>query len=164
VAKIEAAIRDAVARGARKQVRMVVQPLRREVRRLRQAVGQLRRDVAELRDAALAWRRTAGASRWTPAVSAAELRSSRLSPRLIQKLRRRLGVSQHALGRLVGVSGGAVVQWERGRSTPSEQNRGQLIGLRKLGRRDVKRLLATMPQAAGKGAGRRRRRPRRRPK
>lgn len=144
MAKIETAIRDAITRGARRQIRVVAGPLRREVRRLRQVVSQLRRDVAGLRDVAGQWQRAAQATPWRPDVSERELRASRLSPRLIQKLRGRLGLSQLALARLVGVSGGAVVQWERGRSAPSAQNRNQLIGLRKLGRRDVKRLLASM--------------------
>lgn len=142
MAKLEIAIRDAIARGARRQIRQVARPLRREVRRLRQALAQLRRDVAALREVAAQWQRAAQATPWRPQVSEEEAKAARLSPRLIQKLRARLRLSQTALARLVGVSAAAVVQWERGRSTPSGQNRGALVAIRKLGRREVKRLLA----------------------
>jgi Helix-turn-helix domain len=148
VAKIEAAIKEAVLRGARRQVRSVTGPVRREVRRLRQLVAQLRRDVAALRDVATQWQRVARATPWQPPVSDSELRSARLSPRLVRKLRARLGLSQSGLARLVGVSAASVVQWEQGRSSPAGQNRKNLVGLRKLGRREVKRMLAGMAQDA----------------
>lgn len=144
MAKIEAAIKDAILRGARRQIRLVAAPLRRDVRRLRQVVLQLRRDVAALREVAAHWRRAIQAARWTPDVSEDEVRIARLSPGLVRKLRERLGLSQAELSRLVGVSAGAVVQWEAGRSAPAGRNRRTLIALRKVGRRDVRRALATM--------------------
>jgi len=146
VAKIEAAIKEAVLRGARRQVRSVTGPVRREVRRLRHLVAQLRRDVSALRDVATQWERMARATPWQPAVTEVELREARLSPGLVRKLRVRLGLSQSALARLVGVSAASVVQWEQGRSKPAGSHRKNLVGLRKLGRREVKRLLAGLEQ------------------
>jgi DNA-binding transcriptional regulator YiaG len=77
-----------------------------------------------------------------PPVSEDEAKGARLSPRLVQSLRKRLGLSQMALARLVGVSAPAVAHWEAGNSTPKGQNRAPLVGLRKVGKREVKRLLA----------------------
>lgn len=147
MAKIELAIREAIARGARREIRHTVRPLRREVRRLRRVLAQLRRDLAGLGDLAVQWRRAAGAVPWRPRVSEAEAKAARLSPRLIRTLRLRLGLSQTGLARLIGVSGAAVVQWEGGGAAPSGENRSALVGLRRLGRRDVKRILAAMPKA-----------------
>jgi len=101
-----------------------------------------------------------------PPVSEQEAKSARLSPRLIHSLRRRLGLSQTALARLVGVSAPAVAHWEAGNSTPTGQNRAAVVGLRKIGRRDVKELLArraneTVP---GRSPARKRFRKRRRPR
>jgi DNA-binding transcriptional regulator YiaG len=146
VAKIETAIRDAIVRGARKQIRQVASPLRREVRRLRQALRVLRVELSGVRDVAAQWQRAAQSKPWQPDVTDQESRTARLSPRLVRKLRTRLALSQALLSRLVGVSAAAVVQWERGRSTPSGRNRKALVALRKLGRRDVKRLLASLPK------------------
>lgn len=168
MAKIETAIRDAIARGARKQVRGVAVPLRREVRRLREAVRALRAGLAAVQAAAAQWRRLAGARAWQAEVSERESEAARLSPRLIRKLRTRLGLSQVQVARLVGVSATAVVQWERGRSAPAGPNRRTLVGLRRLGRRDARQLLAGMEAAASparKAPGRARRNKRRqRPK
>jgi DNA-binding XRE family transcriptional regulator len=155
VAKIEAAIKDAILRGSRRQVRAAVAPLRRDLRRLRRVVAALRRDLATLGDVAAQWQRTTGGRPWRPDVSEDQARQSRLSPRLVGKLRARLGLSQAALARLVGVSTGAVAQWERGGASPAGDNRRALIGLRQVGRRDVKRMLASQAgSAGGRKAGR----------
>ena len=166
MAKIEVAIKDAIARGARKHIRSVAMPLRRDVRRLREAVRELRTQVAALHEVAARWKESNAVRGFQPGVSEEEARTARLSPGLIRKLRLRLALSQAAVARLVGVSPGAVVQWEQGRATPAGRNRAALVGLRRLGRRQAKRVLASMPAErrapAGKTRARRRRgRPRR---
>ena len=166
MAKIEMAIKDAIARGARKHVRSAATPLRRDVRRLRQAVRELRTQVAALREVAARWTESSAARGCQPGISEEEARSARLSPGLIRKLRARLALSQAAVARLVGVSPAAVVQWEQGRATPAGRNRAALVGLRRLGRRQARRVLASMPAerraTAGKARARGRRgRPRR---
>src|SRR5215472_15636709 len=57
VAKLEAVIREAIARGARRQVRVVVTPLRREVVRLRKKMTVLQATVTTLRRNAVGWKR-----------------------------------------------------------------------------------------------------------
>ena len=156
MAKIETAIRDAIARGARKQIRSAATPLRREVRRLRHAVRELRAQVATLREAAARWDESQAGRRWQPVVSEAEARAARLSPRLVRKLRLRLALSQAAVARLVGVSPAAVVQWEQGRAMPSGKNRAALVGLRRVGRRQAKRLLASLTTKRRDASDRRR--------
>jgi DNA-binding transcriptional regulator YiaG len=158
VSKIDAAIREAVVRGARREVREQVTRLRREVRRLRHGFGELRRDAAALKNTAALWQRMVRSTAPSPELSERELRAARLSPGLIRKLRARLGVSQAALARLAGVSPATVVGWERGRSRPTDANRRRLIGLRKLGRREARRLLAAMPSTRSAEPRRRARR------
>jgi DNA-binding transcriptional regulator YiaG len=166
VAKIEAAIKDAIMRGARRQVREAATPLRRDLRRVRRTLVALRADLAGLRDIAAHWQRVTESTPWQPEVSESELRSARMSPGLIVKLRARLRLTQSELARLVGVSAGAIAQWESGRASPAGPNRRRLVALRKLGRRDVRRLLKVTrkgPAARTRrpAAGRRRRRTRR---
>ena len=153
--KIEAAIKDTVARGARREIRRVVTSVRRDVRQLRQTLHALRQDVAALRLVADQWRRVAQQTPATPQVTDAEAKAARLSPRLIRALRTRLGLSQEKLARLAGVSAVAVAQWETGRSSPSGKNRATVVGLRKLGRREAKRILAEMPTPKPRVARRR---------
>jgi len=142
VAKLETAIKESIARGARRQIRMAVTPLRREIVRLRRRVAELHGTLTQLSQSAAGWKRVLEAAPPVPPVSEEEAKAARLSPRLVQSLRRRLGLSQMALARLVGVSAPAVAHWEAGDATPTGQNRATLVGLRKLGKREVKDLLA----------------------
>jgi DNA-binding transcriptional regulator YiaG len=148
VAKLESAIKDTIARGARRQVRQVVVPLRRDVQRLRRKVAELTTALATLRRSAAGWQRMMDSAPPVPQISEAEAKAARLSPRLIKSLRRRLGVSQMALARIVGVSAPAVAHWEGGEAAPAGPNRATLVALRKLGRREVRELLARRAKEA----------------
>jgi DNA-binding transcriptional regulator YiaG len=150
VPKIEIAIKDAIQRGARRQIRVFATPLRREARRLRRIIAGLRKELMPLQATAAEWKRVAEQTPWSSTVSEEAVKAARLSPRLIQKLRTRLGLSQTALAKLAGVTGAAVVQWEQGRASPSGARRKAVVALRRLGRREVKRLLAQMPRPAKK--------------
>ena len=166
MAKLEAVIRESIARGARRQIRVAVMPLRREIVRLRRRVAQLHGALTTLHRSAAGWKRMMEAAPPVPPVSEDEAKSARLSPRLIQSLRKRLGLSQTALARLVGVSAPAVAHWEAGNSTPTGQNRAAVVGLRKVGKRGVKELLARRAKeaAARVSPARQRRQKRRRPR
>ncbi len=142
MAKLETVIKEAIARGARRQVRVVVMPFRREVVRLRKKVADLQATVTTLRRSANGWKRLMEASPAIPQVSEEDAKTARLSPRLIESLRRRLGLTQMALARLVGVSAAAVAHWVAGNSMPTGQNRMTLVALRRVGKREVKELLA----------------------
>jgi DNA-binding transcriptional regulator YiaG len=160
VAKLETVIKEAIARGARRQVRVGVTPLRREVVRLRRKVTDLQATVTTLRRNAVGWKRLMEAASAIPHVSEEDAKAARLSPRLIESVRRRLGLSQMALARLVGVSAAAVAHWVAGDSTPTGQNRAALVGLRKVGKREVKELLARrVKETASRSPRARKRRP-----
>jgi len=161
LAKLETVMKEAIARGARRQLRLVVTPLRREVVRLRRRVAELHGTVTTLRQTAASWKRKMDASPLTPPVSEAEAKAARLSPRLIASLRRRLGLSQMALARAVGVSAPAVAHWEAGASTPTGQNRMNLVALRKVGKREVKELLGGRAKETASRTARPRKRSRR---
>jgi DNA-binding transcriptional regulator YiaG len=160
VARLETVIKDAIARGARRQVRVLVLPLRREVLRLRRKVGELQSTLTTLRRSATGWKRLMEAAPAVPHVSEEEAKAARLSPRLVQSLRRRLGLSQMALARLMGVSAPAVAHWEAGNSTPTGRNRVTLVALRKVRKREVKELLARrVKETASRASHSRKRRP-----
>ena len=164
MAKLEAMIKETIARGARRQVRLIAHPLRREVMRLRRKVAELSGNLASLRRRAVSWERALGAGPPIARVSEEDAQAARLSPRLIQRLRKRLGLSQTALASLLNVSGPAVAQWEAGRSKPRGSNRTALVSLRKVGRREIKELLARQakdtpaPRRARRASAKRRRR------
>ena len=164
MAKLETVIKEAIARGARRQVRVVVTPLRQEVVRLRRKVTDLQATVTTLRRSAVGWKRLVEAAPAIPQVSEEDAKAARLSPRLIQSLRRRLGLSQMALAQLVGVGAPTVAHWVAGDSMPTGQNRMTLVALRRVGKREVKELLARRVKETASRKPRTRKRPARRPR
>jgi len=142
VGKVEEVVRAEIIRLAKKQLRAVCGPLSREVWALRRRVSQLAKTVAaldKLRAELEAKRAAEGPKLEAPEES---VKSARLSPRLIKKLRARLGLSQGQLARILGVTGPAVAHWEQGKSRPKGRNRAALVALRSVGRRAVKAMLA----------------------
>jgi DNA-binding transcriptional regulator YiaG len=142
--KLEALVKLEILRLAKREIRRSTGPLQHEVRVLKGNLSQVRKSVIALeRIAAQALKQT---QKEKPLLEASpeEVKASRLSPRLIQTLRKHLGISQKELATLVGVTTGAVTQWEAGQFKPANAKKAILVGLRKLGRRDVKELLEKM--------------------
>ena len=87
-----------------------------------------------------------------PAPAAAdELDKARITGGMIKRIRKRLGISQADLAKLLGVSGQSVYQWEKktGRLTLRGNTKSAIVDVRKLGKRDAKRRLEE-PAAAPK--------------
>jgi DNA-binding transcriptional regulator YiaG len=157
--KVETIIKSEIVRLAKREMRKATAPLRRDVRILKGVVSQLRKTVLNLERFVSLQRKE-----WEkkPPLEAApeEVETSRLSPRLIRSLRERLGLSQRDFARLTGVTPLAVYQWETGVFKPKKEKKGVLVALRKLGRRDVRKLLEekkameTQKRAPGAKGGR----------
>jgi DNA-binding transcriptional regulator YiaG len=64
-----------------------------------------------------------------------------MSGGLIRRLRHRLGITQMQLSHLLGVARGTVALWETDKIRPTGKNRAALVGLRRVGRRDVAKML-----------------------
>ncbi len=139
--KIETAVKSEITRLAKKEIRAVCQPLARDVRQLKRTVSQLRKVVLALEKVAALWHEQVREKRTILQASEEEVEAARFSPRLIRSLRKRLGLSQGQLATVVGVSSASVGFWEQGRTRPTGLNRTALVALRKLGRRDVRRIL-----------------------
>ena len=139
--KIETAVKSEIARLAKKEIRAVCGPLARDVRELKRTVSQLSRTVASLERTAKEWTKQTRAQKAELKVPEAEVKAARFSPGLIRSLRQRLGLSQGQLASVVGVSTVSIGLWEQGKTRPTGPNRTALVALRKLGRRDVRRIL-----------------------
>jgi len=161
--KMEQTFKYEITRLAKKQLRVTCLPLARDVRRLKRTVSALCRTVTVLAKLGAELRAQRTAERAKLAAAPEEMKTARISPLLIKKLRKRLGISQSELATLIGVSTNAVGFWEQSKSRPTDRNRGALVALRKLGRREVAGILAAKagespPEARGKARGRKKRR------
>ena len=139
--KLEDVMRSEISRLARKEIRAKCVPLAREVRALRRTVRGLSKTVAALAKSGGPAAVAQAAKTAKLEAEPGEVKKARFSAGLCRKLRKRLGLTQGQLGALIDVSSTTVAFWEQGRNRPTEASLSAMVALRKLGRRDVKRLI-----------------------
>ncbi|NQT86867.1 helix-turn-helix domain-containing protein [bacterium] len=140
--KIEQTLRSEITRLARKEIRAAVDPLASDVRELKRTVRALTRTAAQLQKALDKVETAPEPQQAAPAVDADAAQAARLSPGLIKKLRKKLGVTQSQLAALLDSSPSTVAFWEQGRTRPKAATKARIVALRSLGRRDVEQMLA----------------------
>ena len=140
--KVETVLKSEIARLSRHETRRLMAKHVEEIRRLRRRVAELTGEVRALKAARVEEQVKTKIRTATETVASGSATTIRMTPRLIRALRTRLGISQAALAKLVGVSTVAVGQWESGRSRPRAESKGRIAALRSVGRREVRRLLA----------------------
>jgi DNA-binding transcriptional regulator YiaG len=139
--KLEATIKSEIVRLAKRGMRNTFVPLRRDVWLLKSTVSQLRRTVLALERFAASQQKELKKRKIPLEATPEEVKKSRFSPRLIQSLRKHLGITQKELAILAGVTVGAAHLWEKGKFEPKDEKKRVMVALRKLGRRDVRKLL-----------------------
>jgi DNA-binding transcriptional regulator YiaG len=148
MAKIEGVIKAEIMRLAKREVRAVFRPLKREVRQMSLKLSGLSKGFASLNR--MAKELHLEEARPKLEASPEEAKASRLSPERISGLRKKLGISQRELGILIGASLGTVAMWEKGKFKPKADKKAALVALRKLKKREVKNLLAQKANAPKK--------------
>ena len=152
-----AALKAEILRLSRKTVKQHLSPVRsinaaqrRHIAALRRQVGALQRELAVVRKAALSRPAAPSASAETPA---------RFVARGLVSLRARLGLSAEDFGKLVGVSGVSVYNWEHKKAKPRPSVLSAIAALRTVGKREAKARLAQLaPRNAQPGKIQRKRR------
>ena len=139
--KMESLIKLEIVRLAKREIRKISVPLKRDVLSLKKVVSQVRGSVQALERFASAQKKELVKRETRLEGSPEEVKISRFSPRLFRSLRKHLGITQKELSILCGVTVGAVQSWESGKFRPKDEKRRILVALRKLGRGNVKKLL-----------------------
>jgi len=139
--KLGVTIKSEIVRLAKREMRKTLVPLGRDVRLLKSAVSQLRKMVLALERFAAQQQKELKKRKIPLEATPEEVKKSRFSPALIRSLRESLGITQKELAILTGVTIGAVHQWEIGKFKPKDEKKSVMVGLRKLGRRGVRKLL-----------------------
>ena len=136
-------LKDEIARLCRREIRQQVEPLRKASAGYRREIASLKRRVAELeRQSATLAKRT---TKLAPMAATADPeRPMRFVAKGLVSLRTRLGLSAEDFGRLMGVSGQSIYNWEKGRSTPQKKQLAALAALRGLGKREAAARLEAM--------------------
>lgn len=134
MANIATLLKSEITRLARKEVKIQTEALRKSGALYRRDIAALKRQVTDLqRRMAVANR---ASKRVTPSESA-ETTTARFSAKGLKSHRFKLGLSAGEYGRLAGVSGQSIYNWEAGKATPRHSQVGALAGLRGLGKREA---------------------------
>jgi DNA-binding transcriptional regulator YiaG len=148
MAKIESIIKSEIQRLAKHEVRTVFLPLRRDVWGMKLKLSNLIKSFTVLDRLTKEFSKAKSAESKL-AASPEEVKASRFTPERIRRLRMKLGISMRELGILTGATIGAVLSWEKGKFKPKGEKKAALVALRKVRKRDVKKMLAE--KAAEKG-------------
>jgi len=148
-------LREEVQRLAKRQVKAALTPVKRDTVRLKKHVADLRRDLTALTRTSreLLARVTAVVATKESEVATERAATLRPTSKRLVRLRRRLGLTQVEFGKLLGVSGQAVLNWEGkgGRVRMRSANLAALAGVQKIGKREARRRLDRMGQGRKRG-------------
>lgn len=139
--KLEATIKSEIVRLAKRELRKISVPLRRDVRSLKNTVSQIPKAVLGLQRFTALQQKHLRKRKIPLKATPEEVKASRFSPRSFRSLRKHLGITQKELAVLAGVTVGAVQSWESGKFRPKDEKRSVLVALRKLPRPEVRELL-----------------------
>ena len=147
--------REEVQRLAKRQVKAGLAPIKRATVRLKKNVADLRRELTALARTSRELLARVTAVVTTKETEAATERAATLRPtsKGLVRLRHRLALTQVEFGRLMGVSGQAVLNWERkgSRVRMRSANLAALAGIQKMGKREARRRLEEMGQGRRRG-------------
>jgi DNA-binding transcriptional regulator YiaG len=129
---IASMLKSEIVRLARKELRSELAQVRKQLATHRTALAALRRQLAETNKAT---KRNASVARSVARPTNTDPASMRFSAKGTKSLRAKLGLSAADFGRLAGVSGNTVFNWETGKAKPQRAQLEALASLRGLGKR-----------------------------
>ncbi len=137
VAKV---LKDEIQRLARKEVKTSVGNLRKETVAVKRSLAALKRQMSQIERAIKELRKSAGKGSMAGSGSVVgEELGFRISAKGMRSLRAKMKLSQAEFGKLIGVSGQSVYQWERkeGPLTLRRTTKRRLMEVRRMGRREA---------------------------
>jgi DNA-binding transcriptional regulator YiaG len=157
MANLASALKEEIGRLARKEIRQqtagtarTVAQCEREIAALKRQIGGLQRMLSAQRPQGApgptaskkTGRKKVAAAK--PAAKAAPdsgSKRSRFSAKGLKANRERLGLSADNYGKLIGVSGLSIYNWEQGKARPRESSIAALMSIRGIGKREAARRL-----------------------
>lgn len=142
---IASILKSEIARVARKEIRSETVQLKKAVSAYRAQIAALKRRAQAL-EKALRSVSKRGGSKTTEAEVADDrgsMSSFRFSAKGLKSHRKRLGLSAHECGILLGASGQSIYKWEDGKARPRAKHLPAIAALRTLGKKQAEAILAS---------------------
>jgi DNA-binding transcriptional regulator YiaG len=122
-------------------VNVKVKPLEKRIKELNLAGLQMRKTIDRQQQEISALKKDSGSGDKLNSLPPEALEKSRLTPKLISVLRKKLKLSRSVFGKLLGVTGHTVFTWESGRSRPRPAYKAKIVSLRGIGKRGIAKIL-----------------------
>jgi len=133
MANLSTVLKSEITRLARKEIKGVVDPMRKANAGYRRDIAALKRQLADMQ-------RQLGRQAKPAAVKvdrAPEGDAPRVTAKGIKSLRTKLGLSGADFGRLVGASLQSVYNWESGKAKPRASQRVAIAAIKGIGKREA---------------------------
>ena len=137
---VASVLREEITRLARKEIRQHVGPIKKINTDLRGTVSALRGEVVALKRK-VHFLENQEKRRLKKPPKADKAKDVRFSPNWVYADRQRLGLSAKNYGRLVGVAGLTIYNWESGKSRPRTKQLVAWSEVRGIGKREAERRL-----------------------
>jgi len=142
---IASVLKEEVARLARKEVRAATAALKKAVVGYRSDIAKLKRRTSVLEQQVHRLAKPRGRAAPSAGDKADDARSQlRFSAKGMASQRRRLGLSAHDYGLLVGASGQSVYKWESGAARPRARHLPAIAAVRAMGKKQAAARLAEL--------------------
>ena len=142
---IASLLKTEIARVARKEVRGETQHLKKAVSAYRSEIAQLKRRAQALEQQLRRLSKRAGKTEPAPnGHDASPEHPFRFSDKGLASHRKRLGLSAHDCGLLLGASGQSVYKWEEGEVRPRASHMPAIAALRGMGKKEASARLAKL--------------------
>ena len=133
---VQNALKQEIIRLARREIKQQATSILSGIKKLKATTAMLKAEIAALQKA-----KAVAPVGPAPVISDEDVKGARFSGMLIKRLRTRLGLSRNEFGKLIGVTGFAVIAWETNECKPKADRRKALIALRKMSKRQVAKML-----------------------
>ena len=144
---IAGVLKEEIRRLAKKEIKAQVGSTRQAVARYRSDIANLKRQLGQQERELKLLKKQQG----QPQAEEEPLDSVRFSARSVKAQRSRLGLSAADYGKLVGVSGLTIYNWEQEKARPRKAQLTSLIAVRGIGKREALMKLAELtPKKKGK--------------
>ncbi|MEM9417843.1 MAG: helix-turn-helix domain-containing protein [Planctomycetota bacterium] len=142
---LNAVLGEEIRRLARKEIRAQVGATQKTVAKYRSEIAELKRRIGDLERRLNQVEKQEKKRLGQPVESGeAAAKRPRFSPGWVKKHREKLGISAADYGKLAGVSGLTIYNWEKGESSPREKQLLAWGEIRSLGKREALKRLETI--------------------
>jgi DNA-binding transcriptional regulator YiaG len=146
-----AVIKAEIARVSKKAARSATTQLKRASVQYRGDIAKLKRLMDQQEREIKLLKRQTQQQQGQTQIEAELSEGVRFSARSVKAQRQRLGLSAANYGRLVGVSGLTIYNWEHGSTTPRQAQLAALVAVRGIGKREAFKKFANLtPKKKGK--------------